>query len=117
MSPLSKILNIRQYVDGLAIFLFSVMIFLGQPFLDPNKVLGWCSQICSPQCPVDKQMSVGVGGLQTALILIGFIIRFQPNFNNNIEVYDVKPENLGFHACQLNIKENLTTPSQNFVRV
>jgi hypothetical protein len=32
-------------------------------------------------------MAAGVGGLQTALILIGFIIRFQPNFNNNIEVY------------------------------
>jgi hypothetical protein len=28
-------------------------------------------------------MAAGVGGLQTALILIGFIIRFQPNFNNN----------------------------------
>jgi hypothetical protein len=46
-------------------------------------------------------MAAGVGGLQTALILIGFIIRFQPNFNNNIEVYDVRPENLGFYACQL----------------
>jgi hypothetical protein len=33
-------------------------------------------------------MAAGVGGLQTALILIGFIVRFQPNFNNNIEVYD-----------------------------
>ena len=32
MSPLSKILNIRQYVDGLAIFLFPVMIFSGRPF-------------------------------------------------------------------------------------
>jgi hypothetical protein len=32
MSPLSKILNIRQYVDGLAIFLFPVMLFSGRPF-------------------------------------------------------------------------------------
>ena len=47
-----------------------------------------------------KKMAAG------ALILIGFIIRFQPNFNNNIEVYDVRPENLGFYACQLNIKES-----------
>jgi hypothetical protein len=53
-----------------------------------------------------KKMAAGVGGLQTALILIGFIVRFQPNFNNNIEVYDVRPENLGFYACQLDIKES-----------
>ena len=53
-----------------------------------------------------EKMAAGVGGLQTALILIGFIIRFQPNFNNNIEVYDVRPENLGFYACQLDIKES-----------
>ena len=51
-------------------------------------------------------MAAGVGGLQTALILIGFIIRFQPNFSNNIEVDDVRPENLGFYACQLDIKES-----------
>jgi hypothetical protein len=51
-------------------------------------------------------MAAGVGGLQTALILIGFIVRFQPNFNNNIEVYDVRLENLGFYACQLDIKES-----------
>ena len=53
MSPLSKILNIRQYVDGLAIFLFPVMIFSGRSFglmyrVDPKNVFGWCSQICSP---------------------------------------------------------------------
>jgi hypothetical protein len=36
----------------------------------------------------------------------GFIVRFQPNFNNNIEVYDVRLENLGFCACQLDIKES-----------
>jgi hypothetical protein len=42
-----------------------------------------------------EKMAAGVGGLQTALILIGFIVRFQPNFNNNIEVYDVRLENLG----------------------
>ena len=51
-------------------------------------------------------MTTGVGGLQTALILIGFIVRVQPNFNNNIEVYDVRLENLGFYACQLDIKES-----------
>jgi hypothetical protein len=64
-------------------------------------------------------MAARVGGLQTALILIGFIIRFQPNFINNIEVYDVRPENLGFYACQLDIKESklcsglLDTSNQN----
>ena len=56
--------------------------------------------------PFIGKMAAGVGGLQTALILIGFIIRFQPNFNNNIEVYDVRSENLGFYACQLDIKES-----------
>ena len=56
--------------------------------------------------PCKFKMAAGVGGLQTVLILIGFIIRFQPNFNNNIEVYDDRPENLGFNACQLDTKEN-----------
>jgi hypothetical protein len=32
LTELSKILNIRQYVDGLTIFLFPVMIFSGRPF-------------------------------------------------------------------------------------
>ena len=41
-----------------------------------------------------NKMAAGVGGLQTALILIGFIIHFQPNFNNNIKVYDVRPQGL-----------------------
>jgi hypothetical protein len=85
MSPLSKILNIRQYVDGLAIFLFQ------------QVTRKWY-----------EKMAAGVGGLQTALILIGFIVRFQPNFNNNIEVYDVRLENLGFCACQLDIKTQYT---------
>jgi hypothetical protein len=38
-----------------------------------------------------NKIAAGVGGQQTALILIGFIIRFQPNFNNNTKVYDVRP--------------------------
>ena len=63
-------------------------------------------------------MAAGVGGLQTALILIGFMVRFQANFNNNIEVYDVRLENLGFTLVNWTLRRaNLTTPSKNFVRV
>jgi hypothetical protein len=39
-------------------------------------------------------------GVQPFLKHVGFVI------DDSIEVYDVRPENLGFYACQLDIKKS-----------
>jgi hypothetical protein len=46
-----------------------------------------------------SKMAEGVGGLEIALLIIGFfLIRLQADANQQTALSDVKPENLGFYA-------------------